>query len=249
MIVSIENLYHAQELQKRAYNKGVKPRSHAPSDKVWLNIKHIKTKQNRKLEAKFFKPFRVLHPVGRQAYKLELPRKSFSTCHCWSRTPPGRGGWMRTTRRNWTPVTMIAVSMRWRQFVTARSMRESQNQVIYQVSTIWFLGKVIQKKKIPGSLHRPFSTLGSSSARSTKIIRTSRQRPLRPSTLHHRWPGQPSSQQPSQRLRNKSEANHQAIALTNELKKTELRLIFIVFLTFSRGVDNLRIKALSLNVT
>ena len=52
-----KNLYHAQELQKRAYNKGVKPRSHAPSDKVWLNIKHIKTKQNRKLEAKFFKPF------------------------------------------------------------------------------------------------------------------------------------------------------------------------------------------------
>ena len=141
-------------------------------------------------------------------------------------------------RRNWTPVTMKAVSTRWRQFVTAPSMRESQKQVIYQGSTIWFLGKVIQKKKIPGSLHRPFSTLGSSSARSTKIIRTSRQRPLRPSTLHHRWPGQPSSQQPSQRLdqrlRNKSEVDHQARALTNELKKTELRLIFIVFLAFLR---------------
>ena len=122
---------------------------------------------------------------------------TFFTCHYWSRTPPGRGGWMKT-RRNWTPVTMRAESTRWRQFVTARSMRESQ-RVIYQGSTIWFLGKVIQKKKIPGSLHRPFSTLGSSSARSTKIIRTSRQRPLRPSTLHHRWPGQPSSQQPSQR--------------------------------------------------
>ena len=75
MIVCRENLHHAQELQKRAHNKGVKPRSYAPGDKVWLNSKYIKTKQNRKLEAKFFGPFRVLHPVGKQAYKLELPRK------------------------------------------------------------------------------------------------------------------------------------------------------------------------------
>ena len=75
MIVCRENLHHAQELQKRAHDKGVKPRSYAPSDKVWLNSKYIKTKQNRKLEAKFFRPFRVLHPVGKQAYKLKLSRK------------------------------------------------------------------------------------------------------------------------------------------------------------------------------
>ena len=75
MIVCRDNLHHAQELQKRAHDKGVKPKSYAPGDKVWLNSKYIKTKQNRKLEAKFFEPFRVLHPVGKQAYKLELPRK------------------------------------------------------------------------------------------------------------------------------------------------------------------------------
>ena len=75
MFICRENLHHAQELQKRAYDKGVTPRSYVPGDKVWVNSKYIKTKRNRKLEAKFFGPFRVLHPVGKQAYKLELPRK------------------------------------------------------------------------------------------------------------------------------------------------------------------------------
>ena len=54
MTVWRENLYYTQNFQKQAYNKSVKPRSYAPSDKVWLNNKYIKNKQNRKLEAKFF---------------------------------------------------------------------------------------------------------------------------------------------------------------------------------------------------
>ena len=75
IIICRKNVHHAQKLQKRAHNKGVKPRNYAPSDKVWLNSKYIKTNQNRKLKAKFFKPFQVLYPVGKQAYKLEFPRK------------------------------------------------------------------------------------------------------------------------------------------------------------------------------
>ena len=75
MIICRENLHYAQKLQKRVNNKGVKPRSYASSDKIWLNSKYIKTKHNQKLEAKFFELFQVLHPVGKQAYKLELPRK------------------------------------------------------------------------------------------------------------------------------------------------------------------------------
>ena len=67
-----ENLHHAQELQKQTHNKNDKPKSYALGDKVWLNSKYIKTKRNQKLEAKFFEPFRVLHLVGKQAYKLEL---------------------------------------------------------------------------------------------------------------------------------------------------------------------------------
>ena len=66
MIVCRENLHHAQEPQKRAHDKGVKLWSYVPSEKIWLNSKYIKTKRNWKLKAKFFEPFRVLHPVGKQ---------------------------------------------------------------------------------------------------------------------------------------------------------------------------------------
>ena len=75
MIVCQKNLHHAQKLQKRAHDKGVKPQSYSSDEKIWLNSKYIKTKSNRKLEAKFFGPFQVLHPVEKQAYKLEFPKK------------------------------------------------------------------------------------------------------------------------------------------------------------------------------
>ena len=75
IFVCQENLHHAQELQKWAHNKSVKPGNYTFSDKVWLNNKYIKTTHNRKLEAKFFGLFRVVYFVGKQAYKLELLRK------------------------------------------------------------------------------------------------------------------------------------------------------------------------------
>ena len=75
MTVCRENLHHTQELWKQAHNKGVKPKNYAPDDKVWLNSKYLKTKLKRKLEAKFFRPFQIPYPVGKQVYKLELPRK------------------------------------------------------------------------------------------------------------------------------------------------------------------------------
>ena len=75
MIVCQKNLYNTQELQKQAHDKGVKLWSYALGKKVWLNSKYIKTKRNRKLEAKFFGPFQVLHLVKKQAYKLEFSKK------------------------------------------------------------------------------------------------------------------------------------------------------------------------------
>ena len=75
MSICRENLQHAQELQKCYHDKHIKPRSYTPGDKVWLNNKYINTKRNRKLEFKFFGLFRVLHLVGKQACKLELPNK------------------------------------------------------------------------------------------------------------------------------------------------------------------------------
>ena len=195
MIIYQENLHHAKELQKQAHDKGVKSWSYAPGKKIWFNNKYIKTKHNRKLEAKFFRPFQVLHPVGKQAYKLELLRSGesmmFSMCHYWNKTLQGRGGYMRRTRRNWTPV-IIARNTRWKQFGTARSMQKSQNRVTYQAFTTWCFGKGIQKKKIPGSQPQRFSTLESSSACSIRTTLTSRRRLLLQSTPHHRWLDQPS---------------------------------------------------------
>ena len=74
MTVCRKNFQHAQKLQKRASNKSLKPKSYTPGDKIWLISKYIKTKQNLKLEAKFFGPFQVLYLVGNKAYKFKLPK-------------------------------------------------------------------------------------------------------------------------------------------------------------------------------
>ena len=65
MTVCQKNLCYAPKLQKQAYNKSDKPKSYASIDKVWLNSKYIKTKQNRKFKAKFFELFQVLYLVSK----------------------------------------------------------------------------------------------------------------------------------------------------------------------------------------
>ena len=75
MDICQQNLLHAQEFQIKAHDKSLQPRSYAPGEKIWLNSKYIKTKQNQKLKTKFFSPFQILHLVGKQAYKLDLLTK------------------------------------------------------------------------------------------------------------------------------------------------------------------------------
>ena len=53
----------------------MKLQSYAPEEKVWFNSKYIKIKQNRKLEAKFFGLFQILHLIGKPVYKLDLSTK------------------------------------------------------------------------------------------------------------------------------------------------------------------------------
>ena len=65
MALCQQNLYHAQELQKQAHNKDVKPPRYALGEKICLNSKYLKTKRNCKLKAKFLGLFRVLHLVGK----------------------------------------------------------------------------------------------------------------------------------------------------------------------------------------
>ena len=74
MVICRENIQHTQKLQKQANNKRYKPKSYALSKKVWWNSKYIQTKYNRNLEARFFKPFRVLYLMNSQAYKLKQPK-------------------------------------------------------------------------------------------------------------------------------------------------------------------------------
>ena len=133
-------------------------------------------------------------------------------------------------------MTIIAGNTKCRQFRTARSMQESQNQVIYQVSTIWSHGKDIQKKRIPGSQLQRSSTSESSSARSTRIILTSQPRLLLLSTPHHRRLDRQLDRQSSRRSLSNESEDDQPTTLTNELKRTDLRLIFIVFWTSSAAL-------------
>ena len=57
MTIWWHNLYQAPEFQKQAFDKGIKPKSYASENKIWLNIKYNKTKQNRKFEDKLFELF------------------------------------------------------------------------------------------------------------------------------------------------------------------------------------------------
>ena len=72
-------------------------------------------------------------------------------------------------------------------------MQKSQNQAIYQASTIWFYGKDIRKKRIPGSQPRRYNIFKSCLASFITTIPTSRQQRLLLLIPPPSWQNQQSS--------------------------------------------------------
>ena len=69
-------LEKAQEAQTKYYNKKHTPRIFKTGDKVYLNSKNIKsTRPFKKLDYKYYGPFKIEKPVGKQAYRLKLRQK------------------------------------------------------------------------------------------------------------------------------------------------------------------------------
>ena len=160
MTVCCKNLYHAQEFQKQAYDKGVKPKSYTSGDKVWLNSKYLKTKQNRKLEAKFFGPFRVLHPIGKQAYKFELQKK-------WTIHNVFHVSLLEqdiTRKKRVKKISELDVGDKGSEEYKLEAIRDSAFQAneseLGHLAGLYYLvaGKVTPRKKILGNYCQPFST-------------------------------------------------------------------------------------------
>ena len=90
MNICQQNLFHAQELQKRAHNKSIKPRYYTSGEKIWFNSKYIKTKQHPKFKAKFFGFFKsYIQLKNKHTNQIFSPnRKStmFFICYYQSRT-------------------------------------------------------------------------------------------------------------------------------------------------------------------
>ena len=68
-----EHAKRASESQAKYYNQQHTPRQFKRGDLVMLSTRNLKFKVSKKLSPKFIGPFRVLDPIGSQAYRLALP--------------------------------------------------------------------------------------------------------------------------------------------------------------------------------
>ncbi len=63
----------ARRTQAKYYDKKVQPRTYSIGDRVWLSGRNIRTiRPSKKLDNKYYGPFRIVDAHGEQAYELEL---------------------------------------------------------------------------------------------------------------------------------------------------------------------------------
>ena len=69
-------LKKAQEAQAKYYNKKHTPCMFKAGDKIYFNSKNFKlTHPSKKLNYKYYGPFEIEKPVGKQTYQLKLSNK------------------------------------------------------------------------------------------------------------------------------------------------------------------------------
>jgi len=72
-----QNLARAQGYQQKAYNKSHKPKEFKVGDQVMLDTRNIRTtRPKKKLDYKYWGPLKVTERIGKQAYRLDLPKDS-----------------------------------------------------------------------------------------------------------------------------------------------------------------------------
>ncbi|KAI0991674.1 hypothetical protein K3495_g16513, partial [Podosphaera aphanis] len=71
----VENIqFHSAEHEIQANKKRTASRNFKAGDLVWLNYKNIKTlRPSKKLDFKKGGPFKIIEPIGKYAFKLEIP--------------------------------------------------------------------------------------------------------------------------------------------------------------------------------
>jgi transposase InsO family protein len=70
-----ENWRKANESMAKYYNKDHQPMQFKKGDLVGLSTKNLRLKGSKKLAPRFIGPFRILQAIGKQAYRLSLPRQ------------------------------------------------------------------------------------------------------------------------------------------------------------------------------
>src|SRR3989440_2475418 len=76
-----ERLREASEYQAKYYNQRHAPQRYRVGDEVLLSLKNIRlSRPSKKLDNRFLGPFRIIEAIGKQAYRLDLP-KAYSRIH------------------------------------------------------------------------------------------------------------------------------------------------------------------------